>query len=214
MWITTIPLTWRLVARAKDGWSDVLCVSWQLNPGMPLEHLPGSQSVWILFWSLVWVINVSGSVTCGTAEKIQTSHLLLQAYLCFSLCLIDYLLSNWYEKEERLVLLSAFFYTVNFVRSFINAPRITCFLLNKTPCVCLPDHHSVIISLPETYGLLLEGNGIWEGIGGTSQVFQSIYHCFYVKVLILRHLKWTKKTRLNFECFGCNFWIKYALVHI
>lgn len=31
MWITTIPLTWRLVARAKDGWSDVLCVSWQLN---------------------------------------------------------------------------------------------------------------------------------------------------------------------------------------
>lgn len=40
------------------------------------------------------VINVSDSITCGTAERIQTSQLFLRMYLCFFLCFIDFLLSN------------------------------------------------------------------------------------------------------------------------
>lgn len=88
----------------------------------------------------------------------------------------------------------------------MSAPQGASFWLN--PGVCLPDHSSAVLGHPEA---LLEDTGIWEGVGGTSQFSQGIHHSFYVKILILRLLKWTKKWDWTFNivmvtllkvCFG------------
>ena len=113
----------------------------------------------------------------------------------FFLSLIDFLLSNWYiEREERLVSCLPFS-IVNSVCSCHECSKEH--LLVKPQHVWFPDHSSAVTDLPEAHGLPLEDTGIWEGVGGTCQVFRNTYHSFYVKILILRLLKWTKKMRLN-----------------
>lgn len=131
MWITTILLVWRSVARAEDCLSDNLCSWCQLNAGTPSEHLPGLQNV-NPFWSqhghkCIWFSNLWDSWENTDFPAVPPS------VSVFFLCLIDFLLSNWYiEREESLVYCLPFS-TVNFVSSFHECSK-GC-LLVKPQCV-------------------------------------------------------------------------------